>query len=414
MSAPRRRPRARIRALPLACAIALPAVASAFAFRAGAWTRADGFPHEEHAGLFPVCSGCHAGIETGDSATAMPNPALCARCHDGQDLETVDWTPTAPEPTLLEFDHPRHATEAEADAIGCAGCHADPGAPRMEVHAAEAQSCLGCHAHEAAEHYADADCTVCHRPLAAPGAPLARALGFPVPASHQAPGFLASRHGAAAAATPAACATCHTRERCVSCHVLPDPEGVIAAVPSAPAAPLPAEPAEYPEPADHDADWLTTHGAEASGAACGACHTREACAACHRGPPPPPALALASASAASAPGAAIDRTAPQEHFEPSFPTQHGVDAAADPASCAGCHTRTSCEGCHEAPADPVFHEPNFASRHAFDAYNARLECQNCHDAARFCRDCHAQAGMVAQGRPGLEFHDAEPLWLLRH
>ena len=26
------------------------------------------FPHAEHAGLFPVCVGCHTGIEQNDSA----------------------------------------------------------------------------------------------------------------------------------------------------------------------------------------------------------------------------------------------------------------------------------------------------------------------------------------------------------
>lgn len=407
--------RALARPLPATVALAVAIGASAIAIRAGAQARADGFPHDEHAGLFPVCSGCHAGIESGDSATAMPEPALCARCHDGEELEPVDWAPSPPEPTLLTFDHPEHAAEAEADALACADCHAEPDAPRMDVRAAEAETCLDCHAHEAPSHFADAECSVCHRPIAAPEAPLARALGFPVPASHESPDFLASTHGAAAEASPAACATCHTRERCVSCHVSPDPGGVIAAVPSAPAAPLPAEPAEYPEPASHDdADWLRAHGAAASGAECGACHTRQSCTTCHAGAPPPPVLALASAPTATAPGAAVRRTAPDPHYDPSFTTQHGIDAAADPASCAGCHTRVSCEDCHNAPADPEFHEPNFAARHAFDAYTARLECQNCHDAARFCRDCHAQAGMVAQGRPGLEFHDAQPLWLLRH
>ena len=29
----------------------------------------DRFPHERHAGLFPTCAGCHAGIAAGDTAT---------------------------------------------------------------------------------------------------------------------------------------------------------------------------------------------------------------------------------------------------------------------------------------------------------------------------------------------------------
>jgi hypothetical protein len=340
---------------------------------------------------------------------------MIERFRQTENLHILLWLiKDTPEPTLLTFDHVEHAEEAEADALGCAGCHSDPGAARMDVRAAEAGQCLGCHAHQAAGHLADADCAVCHRPLAAPGTPLARALGFPLPDSHEAPAFLASTHGEAARASTVACATCHTRERCTSCHVAPDTRGVIAALPAAAGAPLPAEPAAYPEPADHDTDWLRAHGAVASAAECGACHTRETCTTCHTGPPPSPVPALASAAATSAPGAEVDRFAPDAHYDPSFLTAHGVAAAAEPTSCAGCHTRASCEDCHNAPADPVFHEPNFASRHAFEAYGARLECQNCHDASRFCRDCHAQAGMVAEGRPGLEFHDAEPLWLLRH
>ncbi|HUH12594.1 MAG TPA: hypothetical protein VMK65_05770, partial [Longimicrobiales bacterium] len=43
-----------------------------------------------------------------------------------------------------------------------------------------------------------------------------------------------------------------------------------------------------------------------------------------------------------------------------------------------------------------------------------LECSNCHDTQAFCRACHTQAGMTSTGRLGSGFHDAEPLWLLRH
>ncbi|MEN8374058.1 MAG: cytochrome c3 family protein [Gemmatimonadota bacterium] len=407
----------RVRAAPAAALAALVLFAgAALAARAGAWAAADEFLHDEHAGLFPVCSGCHGGVETGDLATAMPEPELCARCHDGEELDPVDWAPPAAAPSLLVFDHVAHAEVDAEDALACADCHADPGAERMDVRAAEAAAdCLGCHAHEADEHLEGAACADCHRTLADPGAPLARALGLPEPASHEGAGFLEEGHGSAADAAPTECATCHTRERCTSCHVSPDQGGVIAAVAAAPAAPLPPEPAAYPTPADHEgAYWLDEHGTTASVAECGACHTRQSCTTCHQDGGSGPVETLAHAAAVAAPGAPVERTEPASHLFQEFAVGHGADAAADPASCAGCHARVSCEDCHNAPADPGYHEPNFASRHAFDAYAARLECQNCHDAARFCRDCHAQAGLVAQGRPGLEFHDAEPLWLLRH
>lgn len=402
------------RLVPAGLATAALLAVAVLGVRAAAADRPDDFPHAEHAGLFPVCSGCHAGIETGDSATALPEPALCGRCHDGDELARVDWEPAPPDPTLLDYDHVEHAREAAEDGLACASCHADPGAARMEVRAARAETCIGCHAHAAPAHLAGSSCTTCHLPLADPRAPLARALGLPRPDSHDRPGFLERAHGEAASASAATCATCHTRERCSSCHVSQDPAGVIAAVPSARAAPIPPAAAAYPEPADHGGDWLRTHGAYASVAECGACHTRQSCTGCHQATTPAPVLALASADETAAPGAHVERAATPAHADPGFTTAHGSLAAADPASCAGCHTRASCEACHAGPADPVFHEANFASRHAFEAYGARLECQSCHDAARFCRDCHAQAGLVAQGRLGLAFHDAEPLWLLRH
>jgi hypothetical protein len=57
------------------------------------------------------------------------------------------------------------------------------------------------------------------------------------------------------------------------------------------------------------------------------------------------------------------------------------------------------------------------ARHSAEAYGRRLECSNCHDSRVFCADCHASAGMSPArtgGRLGRGFHDAEPLWLLRH
>jgi hypothetical protein len=64
-----------------------------------------------------------------------------------------------------------------------------------------------------------------------------------------------------------------------------------------------------------------------------------------------------------------------------------------------------------------FHPANYMARHSAEAYGRRLECSNCHDSRVFCADCHASTGMSAarvRGRLGPGFHDAEPLWLLRH
>ena len=70
--------------------------------------------------------------------------------------------------------------------------------------------------------------------------------------------------------------------------------------------------------------------------------------------------------------------------------------------------------CHDAPGPAAFHPQNFASRHSSASFGATAECSNCHDAAVFCRACHVEAGLTATGRLGSGYHDAEPVWLLRH
>ena len=110
--------------------------------------RDDGFPHERHAGLFPTCVGCHAGVESGDSARMVSiSPADCAGCHDGEELEAVEWEGPTPEPTNLAFSHPEHAAELagrQAAPLECAACHRIPGAEeRMAVALPVAETCVG-------------------------------------------------------------------------------------------------------------------------------------------------------------------------------------------------------------------------------------------------------------------------------
>ena len=71
------------------------------------------FPHASHAKLFPTCLGCHAGIPSGDAATAIPSPAVCAACHDDSTMPRVDWKAPAPRGTgLLVFSHATHLGNA--------------------------------------------------------------------------------------------------------------------------------------------------------------------------------------------------------------------------------------------------------------------------------------------------------------
>jgi hypothetical protein len=115
-----------------------------------------------------------------------------------------------------------------------------------------------------------------------------------------------------------------------------------------------------------------------------------------------------------APGVALQASAPESHERPRFDRTHGTLAAADPASCTTCHTQPFCAQCHDAPDRPVYHPTNFVTRHAADAWGRSQECATCHEVQLFCRSCHVQSGLEPQGRLNAGFHDAEPVWLLRH
>lgn len=376
------------------------------------------FPHQEHAGLFPFCMGCHQDVAAPSRAARFPDAELCGRCHDGEELSRVDWRLEPAEPSNLRFRHADHPMDTTVNdrSVDCVTCHTASGEPRMAVEAARAGRCLSCHEHRAEEHYADAACSTCHMPLAESGLPGSRLEAIPAPASHERDDFLLTGHGEMARAGTESCATCHARERCASCHVDAGRVPEIARVPAASGRlDLPSFGAEYPTPPSHRREgWLENHGRQASRAECSACHTRESCASCHRADAPDVVDRLASAEEAPAPGVSTERKPPASHASPSFTTGHGALAAADGSSCSSCHTEATCTECHESQRRPRYHPPNFMARHSTEAYGARMECSNCHDARAFCRECHAQLGMQTEGRLGGGFHDAKPFWLFQH
>lgn len=278
------------------------------------------------------------------------------------------------------------------------------------------EGCLSCHEHRADEHYVDAACATCHRPLAESGFDVARIRDLPEPASHDEPAFLSGEHGRLADAGTTTCAVCHTRERCISCHVAAEPSGSVAELPAAPGdMELPPFEARYPTPESHErAGWLTGHGREASADACSTCHTRQSCTTCHTEERPPVVARLADAGRTEAPGAAVERTPPESHASPFFPTDHGTAASARPQGCAACHAEATCTECHASESGSRFHPSNYLAEHASEAYGRRLECSSCHDTSVFCRDCHEQLGMGSRGRLGAGFHDGQAGWLFRH
>lgn len=423
-------------------ALALPAVAvvhePVVAQQTGAQqtARRRGFPHQRHQGLFPLCTGCHTGIPTGDSARFLPSPDLCQNCHNGQDQRRVSWTPPERQVPFLRFDHPAHASRAarEGRDVQCASCHVAEGGPTMAVVSLSPDRCFTCHGRDPQSHMTAAtNCTMCHRAVATTSVGEGLLGAVPKPADHEARDFLAT-HGPTSPRDINRCATCHTQEKCASCHVDPSLDA-IQAMPEAPADwTLPAMAAHYPRPASHRADdWEQTHGRPVPTAAqCSTCHTRDDCAACHIAPLPEPANSLPprpegraggqersqerpqERQQVRAPGVGLRDRLPGSHQSPFFLAAHPTVAAAQPATCSGCHTESYCAACHNAPRAPGYHPPDFAMRHAAAAGSASMECANCHNTQAFCRQCHLEAGFGASGRLGSGYHDAEPVWLLRH
>ncbi|MDT8436301.1 MAG: hypothetical protein RRA92_06050 [Gemmatimonadota bacterium] len=377
--------------------------------------RQESFPHARHAGLFPVCTACHEGIESGDPARFVSvAPETCRACHDGQTAPEVSWDgPTPAEPGNLRTVHPGHPE------LPCGACHQVPGTSgTMEVRAAAFENCKTCHAPSAEEHLAaDNDCAQCHLRLTdAPGIPAERIAAFPAPPSHAAPDFL-SNHGGDAARAVETCAVCHARESCTACHAnAGELEPILALEPDARVASL-ATAAEWtpPVPASHQAsDWPFTHGAAMAESAtgCGTCHTQETCTTCHVDTGPVIAEPLAATSAARIP--TPGRPAIPGHG-PNFAVAHGEAAVASLPKCAACHAESYCVDCHDGSGSPSFHPTDFVSRHGADAWSRTQNCSDCHSNEAFCRDCHATQGFAqAPGQRNAAFHDAQPDWFQSH
>ena len=379
------------------------------------------FPHEEHQGLFPLCTGCHEGVPLGDESDYYPEPESCSGCHDGVRQVLVTWEGPSQRVGHVVFEHEEHDEELAAagdDPLACATCHIAPGGERMAVSdTLQLASCWGCHAHEASDHQVDAECSTCHVPLAQTRFDLPRIESFPVPADHDAAAFLDDEHGRLVQGDATRCATCHTRERCVACHVDVEIEAIAGFPVAPPTMELPPAAAHYNVPESHaDSEWLATHGVDASREACATCHTSNDCASCHVQPLPEAVAGLPAREDVVAPGVRVVGRAPASHGSLFFIEAHTTLAAAGDASCATCHQDSFCVDCHDGPVGGGYHPSNFVVRHAASAFGRDAECSNCHNALAFCRECHLEVGLVAAGgsRLGPGYHDDGPVWLLRH
>ncbi|MEJ2539229.1 MAG: hypothetical protein P8188_04560 [Gemmatimonadota bacterium] len=373
-------------------------------------SQADSFPHLKHQGLFPLCQGCHEGIESDDEVTAFPEPRECAGCHDGVEEERVDWEPAPRRAGTLDYSHAHHLREVaeEGDApLVCASCHIDPEGTSMAVVPLEAERCLNCHGEPPESHTEPGlDCGECHRPLAAVDGGDALFHELPTPSVHEGRDFLLDGHGPEALEDTGRCTACHIQDQCASCHV----DASLAPIPSIPAAPshwdAPLLEPEYPEPDSHrDPEYERIHGRPAPEAPeCSTCHTRDDCASCHLEPLPPSVEALQERPRVQAPGVGLASGLPGNHDTPYFMSAHTVLASAAPNNCSSCHTQAYCAECHDAPRGPSYHPPSFALRHSASVGSQPMECSNCHNTAAFCRECHAGLGMESVGRLGQACH----------
>jgi hypothetical protein len=385
------------------------------------------FPHEKHAKVFPVCTACHAGVvEAGQSM--FPSPSGCAACHDGTIQQRVTWQPrSGPRATNLRFTHDAHrlaaAAKDPADSAlirNCSACHTPTGTSRMAVQHTVVGQCLACHGLKTSHvDNPAAACATCHLRLTdAPTLTRADIAGFPRPLGHDAPDWVLGGHGKAAKgpgapSTPFAvagnCATCHSRDLCLTCHVNAPEVAPIRALGLDDRAPTYST--TQPVPATHAAStFIRTHGRQAtrSTATCATCHTQESCMSCHVGTLPAPLKTLRAAGPGRSAGAHVVRKPPASHTG-EFRTQHAADANARPATCETCHTRANCLSCHrpDGSRQVGYHPQGFITRHPSSAYTREANCADCHNPAQFCQSCHKVSGIVASGRIGPSgYHDA--------
>ncbi|HVO34034.1 MAG TPA: cytochrome c3 family protein [Gemmatimonadales bacterium] len=382
---------------------------------------ADTFPHARHAKLFTTCDACHAGIASGDTATMLPPPELCAGCHNGDMARQVNWQPHPFRATNLQLDHAPHVAMFQGMEGGaetaCQRCHARADSlPFMDVGRADPARCLGCHGEGAPSHLAQTQCLPCHVSLhEAKGLTAADIAGFPKPPSHDSTWVLSHKQ----AAQGGTCAVCHAQNFCASCHVNAASVSAIdsLAVDQRVASLVRGVRRTYPRPPSHLArDWDQGHGAaaRASVAECANCHAQESCYGCHRlEERVPPARLLPSRASGAAYGVDLAGLRPADHL-PDQLLRHRVTAAAGDVTCNRCHTQRYCASCHDAAKAPGFHGADFVQRHAQQAFAREEECASCHNTQVFCRDCHRALGRADTRSPTAKFHDAQPGWLFGH
>ena len=221
----------------------------------------------------------------------------------------------------------------------------------------------------------------------------------------------------------ASCATCHARDFCVQCHVDAPEQRTIQALAPDPRSLAIRSGMRAPSSHGASNFLVAHGGmASAAPRSCATCHTRESCLTCHAMLPRVVSASLRStqgvAPGVRAAGAHTVRRPPPSHGE-SFVRDHGAAANAvmPPNGCAGCHVRDDCLECHRpAPARSAgYHAPGFLTRHPASAYARETSCADCHNTSAFCSTCHVNAGLSARrSQFRTRYHDATTFFIAGH
>jgi hypothetical protein len=101
---------------------------------------------------------------------------------------------------------------------------------------------------------------------------------------------------------------------------------------------------------------------------------------------------------------------------PAWARSHRVQAAANSAMCANCHSEASCSECHDGKSRPrAIHPGDWLSMHAEASVLDNPRCTSCHQLQTFCADCHRRVGVARDGplgtrASGRRFHPPAAEW----
>ena len=323
------------------------------------------------------CKTCHAPAEGNTWNVVRTRPETCVECHGGNEhlnLETECRTchPRLTEAPALSPERiaafPMPANHTASDFLTAHGTAANTS---IEV-------CATCHARELCETcHLDADSVTAIQALGrdprVAELTAGRAGKWPVPESHRQPEWV-RRHGNAAAANAAQCATCHTRSSCEQCHGTELAQAAFLTEPDT--ARVRGVTLPNARPPDHDPAFRINHGTAAAAQTlkCASCHAQNFCQECHSG-----------------------ATKPSFHPQ-NFFARHAADAYARVADCASCHsTETFCRDCHagvglspENARTSAFHDasPLWLLQHGEAARQGLDTCASCHQQTD-CLRCHS-------------------------